>query len=256
MILPNKEQMTPEALMLWVMHRFADVFREHVILKGGMQLMLLSSQRATNDLDYVFVPYRSKKEVEPQIDQIMHEIPDASIEKTFHSTHGNYKITVGKVSIQVEFNVASKVPSSSITTELLAKKTNILPRVIRVMNSEVAFAHKLAAWNERRLIRDLYDIFYWYTHIQVMPDMEILEQRLNKVNSRLPKLTKHKKITKQKFLAMFRDEISNLTEKSVQNELRPLLPRENINGLLPVMKSQLSQLALELENKWANPESL
>lgn len=38
-------------------------FKNHAILKGGMVLKLLGSTRKTLDLDYTFVPFKSKKEI-------------------------------------------------------------------------------------------------------------------------------------------------------------------------------------------------
>ena len=55
MIVPPTRPATREDLMLWVMHRFSQVFGEHAIIKGGMALRLLDSPRATNDIDYVAV---------------------------------------------------------------------------------------------------------------------------------------------------------------------------------------------------------
>lgn len=95
-----------DQLMLWIMHAFAGHFRQRAILKGGMELMLMSSERATNDLDYVFVPYRSNREISPQIEEILHRIPDVKIDTSMHSNAGRYRVRVGKADIQIEFNVS------------------------------------------------------------------------------------------------------------------------------------------------------
>ena len=49
-------------LMLWVMREFSAYFAARALLRGGMALSLLSSPRSTNDLDYLFLEYKSKKE--------------------------------------------------------------------------------------------------------------------------------------------------------------------------------------------------
>ena len=49
--------MTRDELFVQIMHRFAEAFEDHAIIKGGMALRLLDSPRATTDIDYVFVPY-------------------------------------------------------------------------------------------------------------------------------------------------------------------------------------------------------
>lgn len=232
-----------ERLMLWIMHEFANRFAHHAILKGGMQLMLMSSERATNDLDYVFVPYESKKEIAPQIEELLEEIPDADVEKTMHSNSGRYRIRVGKADVQVEFNVLPDTESIELTTELLAKRLNVLPRIVRVMSPNVALAHRLAAWNERRLLRDLYDAYYLFTHIGAKPDREILEQRLARVQSRLPALSKIRKMSMEDFIGHFREAIAETTDRSLRAELAPLLGSEQLAGLLPVLKSKLNELA-------------
>ena len=59
----NREQ----ALLAKVLDLFARTFDKNAVLRGGMVLRMLGSQRLTNDLDYVFVPYKSKKAIIPAI---------------------------------------------------------------------------------------------------------------------------------------------------------------------------------------------
>jgi predicted nucleotidyltransferase component of viral defense system len=238
-----------DQLMLWIMHAFAGHFRQHAILKGGMELMLMSSERATNELDYVFVPYQSKKEITPQIERILRRIPDVKIDTSMHSNAGRYRVRVGQADIQIEFNVAQQMPSIELTTELLARRFNALPGIIRVMCPEVALAHKLGAWNERRLLRDLYDIYYMYTHMQVTPEMDVLKQRLNKINSRLPGLKKIREMKIDEFARELRSVVGALTEQDIQQGLAPLMKTDRLRGLLPVLRTKLGELATLLEEQ-------
>ncbi len=80
MTVPLRRPATADGLFLWVLHRFAEVFEEHAVLKGQ--------------------------------------------------------------------------PS----------------RVVRVMAPGAALAHKLAAWNERRLVRDLYDAWFLSARIGAKVD--------------------------------------------------------------------------------------
>ena len=48
-------------------------------MRGGMVLRILGCERFTNDLDYVFVPYRSKKDV-------VNEVLEVSVEDRFHGS--------------------------------------------------------------------------------------------------------------------------------------------------------------------------
>lgn len=51
-------------------------------------------------------------------------------------------------------------------------------RIVRVMALDYALAHKLAAWNERRLLRDLYDGYFLAGRLGETPVREVLDQRL------------------------------------------------------------------------------
>lgn len=246
MQLPEPDRISNDVLMLWIIHQFAEEFRDHALLKGGMQLMLLSSDRATNDLDYVFSPYASKKDVEPGIDKILGKIPGARIQKSMHSNSGRYQIRTGKAAVQIEYNVAERMPSATVTTQLLAQRVGALPRVIRVMSSDVAFAHKLAAWNERRLLRDLYDCYYWYVNVKVMPNAEVLQSRLKSINSRLPGLKKVKMMTMEEFFQQLETVVNQVTELAFLEQLSPLLPRAKLEGLFPVFQAQIRELIGEL----------
>ena len=47
-----------QQLLAQVLDLFAQKFNKKAILRGGMVLRVLGSPRLTNDLDYVFVPYK------------------------------------------------------------------------------------------------------------------------------------------------------------------------------------------------------
>ena len=67
-----------EKLMVEVMNLFSERFSQQAILKGGMVLKLLGSLRNTNDLDYVFVPYSSKKDISGRILEVLSDLPEQS----------------------------------------------------------------------------------------------------------------------------------------------------------------------------------
>ena len=58
-----------EELLAWIIDFFAISFGNSAILKGGMSLRLLHSPRFTNDVDYVFIPFDSKKDVKQIIEK-------------------------------------------------------------------------------------------------------------------------------------------------------------------------------------------
>ncbi len=47
-----------QQLLARVLDLFAQKFDRKAVLRGGMVLRVLGSPRLTNDLDYVFVPYK------------------------------------------------------------------------------------------------------------------------------------------------------------------------------------------------------
>ena len=53
-----------QALIARVLDLLAQRFGKRAVLRGGMVLRILGSPRFTNDLDYLFVPYKSKKDIE------------------------------------------------------------------------------------------------------------------------------------------------------------------------------------------------
>jgi hypothetical protein len=116
----------------------------------------------------------AKKEVKVEILKILNKIPDAKIKYTLNSKTLQIQIIRKQIKIQVEVQVALECPSDSISTGALARRTGELPRIIRVISYDVALAHKLAAWNERRLIRDLYDVYFFISRVGVEPHMKHL----------------------------------------------------------------------------------
>lgn len=94
--------MTRESFFLWVMHRFAERFDRHAILKGGMALFLVGCPRSTNDLDYIFVPFQSKKEISGDIEKVLKEIPGASLSVTANSKALFFIVECRGVMVQIE----------------------------------------------------------------------------------------------------------------------------------------------------------
>ena len=160
MTAPLVRPASQDALFLWVMHRFAEVFEDHAVLKGGMVLRLLDSPRSTMDIDYVFVPFSSKNDVADRIERILAEIEGARIDVVLHSRMMSADLRVDGVAIKVEATVADECRSIPMATGGFAQSVGQLSQIVRVMDPAEALAHKLAAWNERRLARDLYDCYF------------------------------------------------------------------------------------------------
>jgi predicted nucleotidyltransferase component of viral defense system len=234
-------------LMVKILHHLAARFKEHAILKGGMELALFSSGRSTNDLDFVFVPYESKKNIANEIYRELSDLPGGSykISLSHNSRHSKFEVSEGEVVVEIEVSVAPHMDSVAVNTAVLAKPHGIQPQIIRVMKPEIALAHKIAAWNERRILRDLYDIYYWYGVLKVSPEVAILKARLHNVESRIPSLRKRKVMSMKQLCEDLEEYLSNFTQDDINRELTSIDVNDRA-GLEVVLKSQIRRLIANL----------
>ncbi len=236
-----------QGLMLWWMHRLAEEFENGAILKGGMELALMDSPRRTNDLDYVFVPFRSKNQIEPILRKIAEEIPNADIQMSKNSKALRLEVFAGETSVQIEASVAIECKSQVMLTSSLARSLQVNPRPIRVMAVDVAFSHKLAAWNERRLHRDLFDCYFLYQVQNQLPNMQVLQARLHKIESRIPKYKKIKSMDLEKFARVLQENAQLLTDKKLRDELQGVFDDSEFIGLSNRMKTAIHRLAQQIQ---------
>lgn len=243
-----KNVQSDEGLRLWIISHLSEKLGNHAILKGGMVLRLLDCPRYTNDLDYVFVPFRSKKEIVPLLDKAFEGLDGVQIKKGLHSTSVRYDIAMtnafGTFRTQVEANVSESCESEPISTGDVASQHQQLPRVVRVMRFDVALAHKLAAWNERGLVRDLYDAYFIHKHLNQIPHIPTLAKRLEKINYakslKGPSLPRH--MTLEEFLAHLEKGVFALTDNNIREELRDSLEPTQLAGLSLKIRVGLSQM--------------
>ena len=236
---------TTDDLMLFLINLFAERFPQSAILKGGMALRLLDCPRYTNDLDYIFIPFLSKKDIVNDICKLLKKVPNLTFEYGLNSKCLRIKIYYNNLSTQVEINVAEDCPSVPISTATLSSTTGQLSSVIRIMDYSVSMAHKLAAWNERRLIRDLYDLQFFYSFLKILPDLNVLVKRLEKVVS-----TPHNKIPKkmslEQLIQCLRSTLQEISAEDI-NELSDYLPPKSLPGLEVRLKANLLKLCDEIE---------
>lgn len=233
---------TQDGLFLWVMHRFAEVFEEHAVIKGGMALKLLDSPRHTMDIDYVFVPFSSKKEIVDRIDTVLHEIEGAMISIELHSKMLCADLRVDEVAIQVEATVASECETIPMATGGFARSLGHPSQIVRVMNPAHALAHKIAAWNERRLLRDLYDCYFLASHAGASPDLETLDLRLARIQSRRPRLKMRGSMSRNQLVAELRQAVFALSDQDLESELAGILPLEELAGLAIRIRASVERI--------------
>ena len=110
------------------------------------------------------------------------------------------------------------------------------------MEPGVSFAHKIAAWNERELMRDLYDIYQYESLFKVKPQIDILQMRLKKARS-------YKGVTAAREINELVDKLTQVAEKLNDDnlaELRPLLSEEELAGLAFRMRPAILRLCEKL----------
>jgi predicted nucleotidyltransferase component of viral defense system len=115
--------------------------------------------------------------------------------------------------------------------------------MICVSDYPVALANKLAAWNERRLMRDLYDVWF-FLQMGVSPDVKTLESRLRKPEySRLVrKSDRFPGKRADEFYDFLRDRVASLSDSDIRDELADYLTPEETEGLAMQIKAALAVL--------------
>ena len=232
-----------EALLAWIVDFFADKFGNSAILKGGMSLRLMHSPRYTNDVDYIFIPFDSKKDAKSLVEGALSQVDGLKFESTMNSKALRIVVDFGGQSAQIEINTEKECPSIPMSSSLLTTPYGRPARIVRIMEPGVAFAHKIAAWNERELMRDLYDIYQYESLFRSSPRMDILLQRLKKARS-------YRNIVAAKsqeaLVEKMRRVADNMAEDSFA-ELIPLLDSTELAGLSFRMRPAIIALCDKLE---------
>lgn len=237
-----------ESLMIRLINHLSEVFGSHAILKGGMVLRLMDCPRSTNDLDYVFIPYQSKKDIVPLIRQALERLPDTRVEVKLHSTHARFLVTHtgarGTFRAQIEASVAKSCPAEPLSTGSLSLRNGEPPHVVTIMRLDVALAHKLAAWNERGLARDLYDAYFLFRHLGKLPDRKTLSERLSDIVYAKSIKTKGgtRQMTLEEFCAKLQSAVRDLNERAFEREIGDYLAPQELPGLCGKVKIALTQL--------------
>ena len=131
---------------------------------------------------------------------------------------------------QVEVKVDTYCSVTALSTAPLAKLYDQTPRIISVMAFDVSLANKLAAWYERRLLRDLYDT-YLFMNMGVSPNTDVLKKRLEKPNFSRNVSTNKSGIDISSFYAFLKDTVEKITLLELDNELSSVLPKEELSSL-------------------------
>lgn len=140
--------------------------------------------------------------------------------------------------------MAEACTSQPVSTADLATHYDQTVRVIQVMRFDIMLAHKLAAWNERRLMRDLFDAYFMVKNMSVLPDLNVLQKRLQ--NIRYAKRVGGKSLPKTMTLPEFYDalmsDVKAVTPADLESELRDSLDPLQMAGLDKKILITLNQM--------------
>ncbi len=236
-------QTEEQRLLAKILDLFSQKFGNKAVLRGGMVLRILGSARLTNDLDYVFVPYKSKNDIVKEILECLKTIESAEINHSLNSKGLRVNIKVGDTRVQVEAKVALEMKTIAISTSLYSPKYELPKRVIHVVDHSISLANKMAAWNERRLIRDVFDIWYFLS-LDVLPNREVLEKRLKK--PQYSRAVSEEEYFQGKdfrnFYKFYKAKVKLITQDEIKEALGQYLPTEDLIGLEQLFKASLIKL--------------
>lgn len=232
-----------QALLAQIIDLFAQRFDRKAVLCGGMVLRIMGSPRLTNDLDYAFIPFKSKNDIVDDILACLKQIPGAELHHSMNSKCLRVVITVGETSVQVEAKTALRMATATTSTRLLSPLFNLPPRTIKILDFPVAMSNKMAAWNERRLMRDLYDIWF-FCRMNIKPDQETLKKRLLKpdYSRSVKKADYFKAESVDDFFNFLRDRCALLRDADIKKELSDYLPASELNGLADMFRAAFTGL--------------
>jgi len=232
-----------EALITRVIDVFAERFNKHAVLRGGMVLRLLGCERLTNDVDYVFVPFNSKKEIVADVVETLRKVEGMEVSYTLNSKCLRVIVSNAGVTAQIEIKTMRDIATHIISTKELASRYGFPIRLVPVMDYSVALANKMAAWNERRLIRDVYDIWF-FLKMGVRPDEVTLKSRLAApAYSRLvKKADQFPKSAVTDFYAFLNARIQKLTQREISEAMSDYVPPSELPGLDMRFRAEIAKL--------------
>jgi hypothetical protein len=195
---------------------------------------LVSGVPPTNDLDLLFVPFTSKNEILPELRRDMSEVEGVESKISADSKCIRCLVRYGQIQIQIEATIAESCEYESISA--ISQGTPIL---LAAQRRDIALAHKLGAWNERHLMRDHYDLYFFVSVLNVMPDMGTLRERLLKVFS--GRTNRSKAMALPELIAKLKQARNQLSDKVIKAELGAILSRNELAGLDLKIKEPMHQ---------------
>ena len=230
--------------LLTAIHAIAERFGPSAVVKGGMALRLQGIPRSTMDVDFCFQPYRHKTPFTEELVLLMQDLCEGDL--SVHSDSKKLRIAgrLEGADIVVEASPHEAFEPDTLPTHVLARAVNLQPCVVSIMPNPMAFAHKLGTWLDRRLSRDLYDIYVFYDVLRSAPDAKILLNRIRHPNYAHGVKPQPHLDTIQAFLDFLRSECSKVGAAQIEEDLMGVVDereRAGIGGLIQTTIRRMSR---------------
>lgn len=220
-----------EKALLEVIHHISETFGPEAVLKGGMALRLHGIPRSTLDVDYCFQPHKRKHGFMEKLVHAAEELFDTPPRVTADSKKVQIIGTRNRENVIIEASCHDGFEPETLSTAALARSVHLQPQLISIMPLPIAFAHKLGAWLDRRLPRDLYDVHIFYTVLRAQPDLTLLQTRLQHPSYAKGVQNKPVLHTLDDFLHFLTQETEKIDAKILEEDLRGIVDERERPGI-------------------------
>lgn len=230
--------------LLKVIQAISKEFGPSAVLKGGMALRLQGVPRSTIDADFSFKPFRKKTPFSKALIELMCKICD-DVEHFSDSKKIQLsgKIDGEKVIVEASAHAEDFEPYPLETT-FLSDRYDLSSSIISIMPNSMGFSNKLGAWFDRRLARDLYDVYIYYDVLKTEPDRDILMARILKPS--FSKLIKNRPSLHsiEAFLDFLKIESQLKGEQQLEEELEGIIEERERKGVGKRILTTINRMVL------------
>ena len=238
---------TTEELLTTLLGYLAEKFKNQLVLKGGMLLRLLNSPRSTQDLDYGWVPTKSREILAEELRESLEKLEGIKIDDIQINSRGIF-LTITeierslKAKVEISVTESFHLPPKPLSTAPLANLYSLKTQIVATMDLAEAFSQKIAASLERDLLRDLYDV----TQMEPLTffDKATLTDRFSRLQiGRARPIS----VSFQEASRMLKEKMERITAERVGNELAQTVPMEQLTGLETLIRASVSRVIQRLE---------
>lgn len=220
-----------ERALLSMISEISNYFGNQAILKGGMSLRLLGIPRSTIDVDFVFQPYKSRNEIKKPLMKFLEKICDEKPVGQIDSRTFQIRCRYQEIDILIESSVSEKIAFETISTGDVALSLGIEPCIIPIVAGPIAFSNKLGAWFERRLTRDLYDIYIYRSVLEIEPDERVLIDRIQNPSFTKKVKSKPKLKSINEFISFLQEAVREISPQQIEEDLEGIVDKLYLPGL-------------------------